>query len=1183
MKPLLQLSAYQNAHDTTGVTVSFAAVLKRIRDGKHGLLEKTRLCNVLAKTDPNAYRDYKSRELPAVTFAGTFPTGKRQAAHLITHSGLVVLDIDDLSETLIPDILAEFAQHPHVRLAFLSPSGLGIKVVCPVDPVPIDAAQHKAAWQACVDFFQPLADEYDFDIDPSGKDVNRLCFLAHDPQAILHPEAIPIQWDREAWIAEQAERQKQRAELENRDWGDSDVDKAALDHIDPDALAYDDWLRVIIACKSAGVTWQAVDAWSRRGQKHQEGDIQRRWDGLRTGEVSWGTVVHFAQQHGYILPQRTHRKPKLHRADDTPREPTQTLDDNRDQRAEATETFLRKRSGDTLNILLIKDQTGTGKTQTILTKAKQHGKRPIAQLPHGELARQAVEMAFTMGFTDPFHLQGRAHNWDASGIADIPVSERTPALFEKNNCIMVDVLKKYTDKRLAPRTFCESKCPFRDGCPHLAQYEGLGERDFVATCTPNVLFDLNFRGYLTSIVSDTNEPTDEELAIDAMIGTKSAAPKAFDLAILDDYGINGLFTDITFTASEFKALQTAWKGTPTGEFATLLLKAFKKKKPQKILKALRQAFQATAEHHESIAKALTQHARIGTIEYAEHPKSSKETRRLLTEKVIKYDDGGQQFIPVDFDAYQELEDKDIPSVNPQHLQTNAVGEQVRVPHAPTHALLAGVAVEDLTPVWQHGATPVDMIRIFLDSIGSAENAPINRTFRGTCDPPVAVLTFSIPPQAPVGILPHIAMLSATTDTEDVQRAFHGQDVTFSEHTGGQLEWADGAQVYQFQDIRLTASSIFEYPKDADGKRKRQEDPIGLTPTAEKRLQKLNQWAKATDGRTAFISYKEFTQQFRETVDGFDIVTHFDKVAGLNFDGLKFLVVFGYPKVKHEVVMAQARKQYASDCEPLPSGTYEALTETAEYDENGTTSTECRYKDPRLEKIRHQLATEKLQQAIGRARLPLWTDTQTLIFTNAPVGGITERATLFSSRAFDRADTPSDIQNALARIKTAEDSGDVKAIMETKGIKKSQAYNDSKEVRAQKKADRDARIIELHTEGKSQREIEKQMKSEGYQKVGKTTIQKVVTISSLQLVYTNYEVEKVTTPSDVGVPCVESENTKNRTGAQKPVPHTEYAKLSEDDARAERQNCEDRFDSNAAASLRSLFKRNGWEVVRCGGT
>ena len=249
----------------------------------------------------------------------------------------------------------------------------------------------------------------------------------------------------------------------------------------------------------------------------------------------------------------------------------------------------------------------------------------------------------------------------------------------------------------------------------------------------------------------------------------------------------------------------------------------------------------------------------------------------------------------------------------------------------------------------------------------------------------------------------------------------GKPVTFSVHEGGNLDHADGVQIYQFAEARLTSASVFEYPKDANGKRKLQEAPAALTPTAEERLKKLNDWAKAEDGNlTAFISYKEFTDApFSEAVNSFDVVTHFDKVAGLNFDGLKFLVVFGYPKVKHEVVMEHARKQYASDTEPLPTGSYDELTETTEYTENGLTITESRYLDPRLEKIRHQLSTEKLDQALGRARFSVWTDTITIAFTNAPIAGITERATLFSSDAFNLANSPKEILEAMEKIRKAE--------------------------------------------------------------------------------------------------------------------------------------------------------------------
>ena len=825
-------------------------------------------------------------------------------------------------------------------------------------------------------------------------------------------------------------------------------------------------------------------------------------------------------------------KAKLQHHTEAEPEPNETLEANRANREKATDAFLTAET-DTLHVFLVKDSTGTGKTYTLIGKAQHHDKRTLAQLPHTDLATQAVSIAWEHGYKNPYHLLGRAHNWDDSGIADIPVPARTADLFDRNNCIMFDAVQEYTEKRLAPRTYCEHRCGFRDGCLHLAQYEGLGQRDFIASCTPNLLFDLNMRGYLQSLVTATDEPTDEELAIDAILGTESEATPEFDFAIVDDYGINALYTDITFSQKEFKALKKAWRGTPTADFAKQLLKAFKKKKPTGILKALRNAFESTAEHHAEISEALTQHARNGIVEYAARPKGSQESQRLLSEKQVIYSDGGTQFIPVDFDAYKELTKKGIPTVHPQKIETQEIGEQARVPHTPTHALIAGVSVEKLTPIWQKGATPIELLDIFLNSIGNDKNAPINRTFRAG-DPPEPVLTFSIPPQAPAGILPHIAMLSATTKPADTQHAFDGQPVTFSEHTGGNLQWADGVQVYQFQDARLTAGSVFEYPKDSDGKRKLQETPIGLTATAENRLAKLNDWAKAVEGKTAFISYKEFIDEpFGEAVEGFDIVTHFDRVAGLNFDDLKFLVVFGYPKVKHEILMGHARKQCASDNTPLPKADlsltddngkpiseYIQLTEEAESVENGISITERRYKDPRLEKIRHQLATEKLDQAIGRARLPVWTDTNTLIFTDTPIGNITDRATLFSTAAFNLAETHSGLSEAMDRIQHAEATGDVKTVMETKQVSERTARRQTEATRDNKKAERDKQIIALHQQGKSQREIRDALGiSLGtVNKVLKGVQKRTSPISTY-----NWTCPKMNTPDNPDRPCLEGDS------------------------------------------------------------
>ena len=147
----IQVSIYKNSFDTTGVSVSLSAVVNRIRSGAKGLAETTGYCQITSATDPDKYRTYKASQLPAVTFSGVFPTNQRKAHAIAHHSGLITLDIDGLNPADIGYILTALASMPEVLIAFVSPSGAGIKAVVSVDPIPVDAIEHKGAWQACAD------------------------------------------------------------------------------------------------------------------------------------------------------------------------------------------------------------------------------------------------------------------------------------------------------------------------------------------------------------------------------------------------------------------------------------------------------------------------------------------------------------------------------------------------------------------------------------------------------------------------------------------------------------------------------------------------------------------------------------------------------------------------------------------------------------------------------------------------------------------------------------------------------------------------------------------------------------------------------------------------------------------------------------------------------------------------
>ena len=70
------------------------------------------------------------------------------------------------------------------ELLFVSPSGDGIKWVIPID---ISKATHQDYFRAIASYIKQA---YGLDIDQSGKDVSRACFIAHDAEAFINPKYL---------------------------------------------------------------------------------------------------------------------------------------------------------------------------------------------------------------------------------------------------------------------------------------------------------------------------------------------------------------------------------------------------------------------------------------------------------------------------------------------------------------------------------------------------------------------------------------------------------------------------------------------------------------------------------------------------------------------------------------------------------------------------------------------------------------------------------------------------------------------------------------------------------------------------------------------------------------------------------------------------------------------------------
>jgi hypothetical protein len=82
------------------------------------------------------------------------------------------------------------------------------------------------------------------------------------------------------------------------EWGEDEVWKM-LDHIDSDS-DYDTWLHIGMALQSGGFKLSQWDAWSRLGEKYQNGDCENRWHGFNANHgITMGTLVDQAKLGGW--------------------------------------------------------------------------------------------------------------------------------------------------------------------------------------------------------------------------------------------------------------------------------------------------------------------------------------------------------------------------------------------------------------------------------------------------------------------------------------------------------------------------------------------------------------------------------------------------------------------------------------------------------------------------------------------------------------------------------------------------------------------------------------------------------------------------------------------------------------------------------------------------------------------
>lgn len=127
------------------------------------------------KVESEARYSLLKNQLPAFTPSGQFK-GSHKLENLVEYNPVIVLDIDKTGEGKALEIKNAATQIEYTLAAFISPSGDGVKILIKTDST---RDTHEQMYYHVVAYYGTALG---VEIDKSGKNINRLCYLSYDPE-----------------------------------------------------------------------------------------------------------------------------------------------------------------------------------------------------------------------------------------------------------------------------------------------------------------------------------------------------------------------------------------------------------------------------------------------------------------------------------------------------------------------------------------------------------------------------------------------------------------------------------------------------------------------------------------------------------------------------------------------------------------------------------------------------------------------------------------------------------------------------------------------------------------------------------------------------------------------------------------------------------------------------------------
>ena len=273
----------------------------------------------------------KKRNLPAVTFCANFKNNSRTKENLDLYNSIMILDIDDVGIEKGKKIFEQLTNDEHILALWLSPSGNGIKGLVKLKYEDSINSENVDIWHysafAKLAFY--LKEKYGIELDQSGKDFTRLCFLSWDENIFVRKENETK--DFHVKKEDKLEYKKNNKQILSKKDGEifkrgksdilnnplrrnSPTDKKTMQNIikfltkneKSITFDYDDWLRVALAI-AGSFTYEVglryfIELSKMDGIKFNENNCKKMLEECYINnkkQINFNTIIHLASLRGF--------------------------------------------------------------------------------------------------------------------------------------------------------------------------------------------------------------------------------------------------------------------------------------------------------------------------------------------------------------------------------------------------------------------------------------------------------------------------------------------------------------------------------------------------------------------------------------------------------------------------------------------------------------------------------------------------------------------------------------------------------------------------------------------------------------------------------------------------------------------------------------------------------------------